>query len=70
MSREALSSIAKVAVRTIADFESGKRQPIPATLAALQQALETSGVIFTPENGDGPGVKLRKAKMIQTERDG
>jgi hypothetical protein len=62
MSRDGLSAAARVAARTIADFESGNRQPIPATLAALQAALESAGIIFIPENGDGPGVKLRKAK--------
>jgi hypothetical protein len=29
--------------------------------AALQAALEAAGVIFIEENGEGPGVRLRKA---------
>jgi hypothetical protein len=28
---------------------------------ALRGALEAAGVIFVEENGDGPGVRLRKA---------
>ena len=31
-------------------------------IAAIRKALEKAGVIFTPENGDGPGVKLKKEK--------
>jgi transcriptional regulator with XRE-family HTH domain len=62
MSREELAAAANVSARTIGDFESRARRPIPATLAAIQTALESAGVIFTPENGDGPGVKLRKVK--------
>lgn len=30
------------------------------TLATIRKALEKAGVIFTPENGEGPGVKLKK----------
>jgi hypothetical protein len=28
----------------------------------LSRTLKSAGVIFTAENGDGPGVKLRKGK--------
>lgn len=31
------------------------------TIAALRGALETAGVIFVAENGEGAGVRLRKA---------
>jgi len=30
-------------------------------VAAVRRALEAAGVIFVEENGDGPGVRLRKA---------
>lgn len=38
--------------------------PDPSRLAAhpLRAALEAAGVEFTPENGSGPGVRLRKNK--------
>jgi transcriptional regulator with XRE-family HTH domain len=32
----------------------------PRTIDALRGALEAAGVIFVEENGDGPGVRLRK----------
>jgi hypothetical protein len=40
----------------------GSGQP-PASAEAVQAiraALEAAGVIFVAENGDGPGVRLRK----------
>lgn len=58
-SREQLSVAAGVAIRTISDFESERREPIRATLAAIRAALEFGGVEFIPRNGSGPGVRLR-----------
>jgi len=57
-SQEQLEAAAKVARKTIADFEREVRQPYDRTLAAIRSALEAAGVTFT--NGDEPGVKLRK----------
>jgi len=34
----------------------------PETAAKICTALERAGVIFIEENGEGPGVRLRKAK--------
>ncbi len=62
ISREELARLSKVNERTISDFEAGRRKPIPATLAAVRAALEAAGVIFVEENGEGPGVRLRKPK--------
>jgi transcriptional regulator with XRE-family HTH domain len=44
---------ADVGRATIADFESGKREPYPRTLDILRIALEGAGVEFT--NGDAAG---------------
>jgi transcriptional regulator with XRE-family HTH domain len=60
ITREELAAAAKVAVRTIADFETGKRQPIVATRQAMRAALEAAGVAFVAPNGEGPGVRLRR----------
>jgi transcriptional regulator with XRE-family HTH domain len=62
MSRKALAVASSVSARTIGDFESRARRPIPSTLAAIRGALESAGVEFIAENGSGPGVRLRKAK--------
>lgn len=56
-----LAEAAKVARATLAEFESGKRAPYPRTLDDIRSALEAAGVIFIDQNGDGPGVRLRKA---------
>jgi hypothetical protein len=45
---------------TISNFEPGRYAGEPATLEAIRTALESAGVIFVAENGDGPGVRLRK----------
>jgi len=63
ISRQDLSKGAKVAERTISDFETGRRNPIPATLTAIKTALEVAGVIFIEENGDGPGVRLKRREI-------
>lgn len=44
---------------TITRLEKGADGHAP-TLAALRVALENAGVIFIDQNGDGPGVRLRK----------
>jgi len=59
-----LELTAKVARKTIADFEVGSRTPYNATLAAIRNALEAAGVEFIAENGGGPGVRLSKACRI------
>ncbi|MEQ9586872.1 MAG: helix-turn-helix domain-containing protein [Parvibaculaceae bacterium] len=55
-----LASESGVGVSTIRTFEPGRTMPIRANLAALRTTLETAGVEFIPENGGGPGVRLRK----------
>ena len=32
------------------------------SIAAIRAALESAGVIFVDENGEGPGVRLRKER--------
>lgn len=59
-SQPELAAASGTSVSTIRDFETGKRSPIANNLAALRAALEAAGVIFVPENGEGPGVRLKK----------
>ncbi|WP_352564147.1 helix-turn-helix domain-containing protein [Mesorhizobium australicum] len=61
-SQAQLSTASKVATKTLADFERGNRTPYDRTLADIRTALESAGVIFVAENGEGPGVRLRKAR--------
>jgi hypothetical protein len=41
-------------------FEVGETVPLARTIDAICTALEAAGVIFVAENGEGPGVRLRK----------
>jgi transcriptional regulator with XRE-family HTH domain len=54
-----LAELAKVAPGTVSRFEAGEELK-ERTVEALQAALEAAGVIFVAENGEGPGVRLRK----------
>jgi DNA-binding XRE family transcriptional regulator len=60
MEQAALASAANVSRNTIVDFEKSRRTPNTNNLAAIRAALEAAGVIFIAENGDGPGVRLKK----------
>ena len=59
-SQMALALEAGVAQSTIINLESGKKTPLQPTLELIQRALESAGVIFVEENGEGPGVRLKK----------
>ena len=58
--QNALASAASVSRGVIIDFEKGRRVPGRNNLTALQRALEDAGVEFTPENGGGAGVRLKR----------
>jgi transcriptional regulator with XRE-family HTH domain len=60
MSQATLARRAVVSRDAIVDFENGSRTPSPDSLAAIRAGLEAAGVIFIDENGEGPGVRLRK----------
>jgi transcriptional regulator with XRE-family HTH domain len=57
-----LSERSGVHRNTITNIETGKSGGEAETLKAVQRALEKAGVIFIAENGDGPGVRLRKGR--------
>lgn len=49
---------AAVSPNTISRLERGETLH-DRTLAAIQAAFESAGIDFIPENGGGPGVRLR-----------
>jgi predicted transcriptional regulator len=55
-----LATAADVSTQTIVRFEKGDTLRAN-TVTAIRTALEAAGVEFIPENGGGPGVRLRKA---------
>jgi transcriptional regulator with XRE-family HTH domain len=54
-----LAEAAKVSPDTVARLERGEELR-ERTVDALRAALEAAGVEFIPQNGGGPGVRLRK----------
>lgn len=63
-----LAELSKVSTDTIVRFERGELVR-PRTIDALRAALETAGIEFIPENGGGPGVRL-KERTQPPERNG
>jgi predicted transcriptional regulator len=63
-SQEDLASRSAVPYPTIARIEAldGRIRGRASTAAKIVTALESAGVIFIEENGEGPGVRLRKVK--------
>jgi ribosome-binding protein aMBF1 (putative translation factor) len=61
-SQPELAAAARVGVSTIQNFETGRSVPNPKNMSDIIAALEAAGVIFVDENGDGPGVRLKKQK--------
>jgi transcriptional regulator with XRE-family HTH domain len=59
-STQELAKAADVGVNTVNRFEAGQDARV-SSVDKMRRALETAGVIFVEENGDGPGVRLRKA---------
>ena len=61
----AQSDVAKatgLSLPTIKRAESERDVSVSAeAIAAIRAALEAAGVIFVDENGEGPGVRLRKS---------
>lgn len=62
MPADRLAELAGVSLVTIrrAEAQDGPIRMMPANLVAIRRALEAAGVEFIPENGGGPGVRLRK----------
>ncbi len=54
-----LAELAKMSTNTIVRFEAGKELK-QSTIEELRLVLEKAGIVFIPENGDGPGIRLRK----------
>jgi transcriptional regulator with XRE-family HTH domain len=61
-SAEDLAARTKLGIATIrrAEAQDGPVSVTPANADAIRQAFETAGIQFIPENGGGPGVRLRE----------
>jgi DNA-binding XRE family transcriptional regulator len=62
-----LAEVTGVSHFTIQRIEAG--EPVkPNTIAKVRSALEALGIIFIAENGEGPGVRLRKSRPNEGKR--
>jgi len=61
-----LAVASKVSLPSVKRLESqpGALAAQPRTIDALVAALEAGGIVFVAENGDGPGVRLRKKAAL------
>ena len=60
-----LASAAGVGATTVRQFELEGAVPRNATLAVISLAFERAGVELIPENGGGPGVRLKKIGDVE-----
>ena len=63
ISQRQLAEAAGVSLTAIKDFESNTRTPRPATLKAIQDAIERAGIMLIPVNGGGEGVRRRTSSV-------
>lgn len=62
LTQDELSSVTRVAQKTIARFETGVVVPHDRTLVDLQRALEEMGIEFVFEGNLGVGIRARRAE--------
>jgi transcriptional regulator with XRE-family HTH domain len=62
-STQELAKAADVGVNTVNRFEAGQDARV-SSVEKMRRTLESAGVIFVAENGEGPGVRLRKEKPM------
>ncbi len=62
MEQSKLAELARLNVNTIRNMEAAGAGPIAGravNVQAVQRALEAAGLQFIPQDGGGPGVRLR-----------
>lgn len=62
MSQAGLAAAARISVPTLKRMEAspGPAAGMVNNVAAVKGALEGAGIIFVEQNGEGPGVRIRK----------
>jgi predicted transcriptional regulator len=63
MRQTELAERAEVSIETVKRLEAmrGEVAATTATVGRIERVLKGAGVIFIEENGEGPGVRLRKS---------
>jgi transcriptional regulator with XRE-family HTH domain len=64
MAQAELAAAARISVPTLKRMEAsdGPAAGMANNVAAVRHALEAAGVLFVEENGEGPGVRLKKPR--------
>jgi len=62
-----LAEHARIGIVTVRHFEAGAHVSRQATLDVIKRAFETAGVVFIDENGEGPGVRIRKQTVKRSK---
>jgi len=65
MEQSELAERAGVSINTVRNMEAAGADEVRVrsdTLFRVQEALKAAGVLFVEENGDGPGVRMRKKR--------
>jgi transcriptional regulator with XRE-family HTH domain len=57
-----LARQAGLSTTALQNIERGAVAARPSTLRSIRATLEAAGVVFVEENGEGPGVRLRKQR--------
>jgi transcriptional regulator with XRE-family HTH domain len=60
-SRDRLASMAELTLTDVIHLERGSDRGRDEAFDAVLRVLEAAGVEFIPENGGGPGVRLRRS---------
>ena len=63
LTQPSLAAAAKLSLSTGVDFERSRRAVSLVAIKAMREALERHDVLFLDENGQGPGVRLRKSGL-------
>lgn len=69
MKQAELAASSGVGLSSIKNFEAGRTGMIANNLLAIMRALQIAGAEFLPENGSGPGVRLKKGINPRAWRD-
>ena len=60
LSQSEVAAMTGRTTKTIRRAETDVSDVAEETITAIRAALEAAGVVFLPENGNGPGVALKK----------
>lgn len=54
-----LAKAAGLSEMSVKNVEKGQKDSRMSTIQSIRSALESAGIIFIDQNGNGPGVRLR-----------